>query len=441
MNKLDLDKKQNKDIDEKSIEKKEYIYKRNNLYKYLIYASKFFNFASFIYKNASKYIDFNPNIIYDNIKSTIIGNDKIVKILCRIFYLHIINSLVFSPFSIKIRQNFEKNNNLSLFDDEKTFNSFITRSIKIKNNLLLAGLSGSGKTFILTELCELLDIPYILFDSNSITRKGYHGNDIETPIQNLYKKNKSIFLTSHSIVIYDEIDKLLNERQKNSNFVTSFSSEILKLLDGIEIDKQCIYDKKFNFANNFDSNNNNNNLLFAENKSRNNDLISTKNILFIFSGVFIDIFKNISNLFNNNIKNDLNNIKNNYIIDKNLFIKNNIIDIEFINRLSICIKVSKLKREELRLIIKGSSKSCLKVFQSFFLINNLKLDFDNSYIEFILDNYCNKMGIRELFNFIYKDLIINSFETINAYHDGKIIICYDELKKKLFFNFTSYENK
>jgi ATP-dependent Clp protease ATP-binding subunit ClpX len=82
--------------------------------------------------------------------------------------------------------------------------------IKIdKNNILLIGGTGVGKTFITSLLAEKLNLPFVIADANSLTQAGYVGGDVEDILDSLVQKAKgNLEKAQCGIVIIDEIDKI-----------------------------------------------------------------------------------------------------------------------------------------------------------------------------------------------------------------------------------------
>ena len=78
-----------------------------------------------------------------------------------------------------------------------------------KSNLLLTGLSGSGKTFILQELCRILGLDCLLIDASTITSEGYVGASLIDEVGKIYDVcDGDLERISSSVIILDEIDKL-----------------------------------------------------------------------------------------------------------------------------------------------------------------------------------------------------------------------------------------
>lgn len=62
--------------------------------------------------------------------------------------------------------------------------------------MLISGKSGSGKTEILRQTAKLCSSPFIKVESVRYTEVGYHGDDVENIISDLYKKTKNEFFKS-----------------------------------------------------------------------------------------------------------------------------------------------------------------------------------------------------------------------------------------------------
>lgn len=59
--------------------------------------------------------------------------------------------------------------------------------------MLIAGKSGSGKTEILRQTAKICNSPFIKVEAVRYTEVGYHGDDVENIISDLFKKTKSEF--------------------------------------------------------------------------------------------------------------------------------------------------------------------------------------------------------------------------------------------------------
>jgi len=78
-----------------------------------------------------------------------------------------------------------------------------------KTNILLIGPTGSGKTLLAKTLARMIDVPFIIADSCSLTQAGYVGEDVESILYKLYlEAGQDLERAQRGIVYIDEIDKV-----------------------------------------------------------------------------------------------------------------------------------------------------------------------------------------------------------------------------------------
>ena len=156
----------------------------------------------------------SPSSIVEKLNETVIGQDEVKKSLAVVFFKYLTERL-----------NEDK---LKEMGRELT-----------KSNLMLTGLSGTGKTYTIEQLCNILDMDYIVVNCASITSPGFKGGDIEDELKRLFDKcDGDLKRIKKSVVILDEIDKLRANSEVNGSDVSGSGAikNFLKMLEGTEIE-------------------------------------------------------------------------------------------------------------------------------------------------------------------------------------------------------------
>ena len=116
-----------------------------------------------------------------------------------------------------------------------------TTQVKLqKNNVLIAGPTGTGKTLIASTLASYLDVPFVVTDATTITESGYAGDDSEVLIDKLLQAAEyDIEKAQLGIIYVDEIDKKAkrNDMVSLSRDVSGegVQQSLLKLMEGVTI--------------------------------------------------------------------------------------------------------------------------------------------------------------------------------------------------------------
>lgn len=146
-----------------------------------------------------------------------------------------------------------------------------------KQNVLLLGPTGVGKTHLIRHLAKMIGVPFVKADATRYTETGYVGANVDDIIKDLVAQARgNIELAQYGIVYLDEIDKLASTHGGRDVSGKGVQTALLKIMEDTDVDLggndvksqlKAIRDAK----NGTDTGSN---------------TINTKNILFIVSGAF-----------------------------------------------------------------------------------------------------------------------------------------------------------
>ena len=115
------------------------------------------------------------------------------------------------------------------------------KEIHASGPVLLIGPTGSGKTFVVQQACELIDTLFIHVDTSSMVSEGIVGYNMGKLAADILKKAEfDIQKAEHCVVFFDEMDKLFHP--DNDEYGSEVSHQLLRFIEGttVHIPKQDI---------------------------------------------------------------------------------------------------------------------------------------------------------------------------------------------------------
>lgn len=104
---------------------------------------------------------------------------------------------------------------------------------KMKDNLLICGPTGVGKSEIFRCISKQLGIPLVTEDATEYTAAGYVGKTVTDALYNLYiSSDGDIKKAERGIIIFDEIDKKISENGQSEIYAKAVIDSLLKMAEG-----------------------------------------------------------------------------------------------------------------------------------------------------------------------------------------------------------------
>ena len=257
-----------------------------------------------------------------------------------------------------------------------------------KNNIIVCGPSGTGKTYAVQKISQLLDVPFAICDATTLTEAGYVGDDVESVLVKLYQMSGcDIEKTQRGIVFIDEIDKIARKGD-NPSITRDVSGEgvqqgLLKMIEGSVIgipphggrkhpDQDLVY-------------------------------IDTKDILFICAGAFEGLEKKIGQRLNQQAI-GFDKVNKKHLNNSELLSRVTPQDLrafglipEIIGRLPVVTHTEELDEEALVRILKEPEDSLVKQYTELMRLDGCDLKFsDDALLEIAKEALEAKTGARGL---------------------------------------------
>uniref|UniRef100_A0A7C4RSR5 AAA family ATPase n=1 Tax=Desulfatirhabdium butyrativorans TaxID=340467 RepID=A0A7C4RSR5_9BACT len=162
----------------------------------------------------------------------------------------------------------------------------------IKNNVLMIGPTGVGKTYMVKLIAKKIGVPFVKGDATKFSETGYVGGDVEDLVRDLVQEaGDDIELAQYGIIYIDEIDKIAGSRTIIGADVsrTGVQRALLKPMEETEVDLKVPHDP-ISMLQEIER--------FRKTGVREKRVVNTRNILFIMSGAFQDLAEIIQKRLN-----------------------------------------------------------------------------------------------------------------------------------------------
>jgi endopeptidase Clp ATP-binding regulatory subunit ClpX len=331
--------------------------------------------------------DFLPRDIKAHLDRFVIKQDEAKKVL-----------------SIAVCDHYNHVNYIRRLEDEDTKRAEETEYAK--QNVILVGPTGVGKTYLIKHIADLIKVPFVKADATKFSETGYVGGDVEDLVRELvHKADGDVGRAQFGIIYIDEIDKLASASNMIGRDVSGrgVQTTLLKLMEETEVPLRSANDLQGQLQAAFE---------FQRRGKIKRETISTRHILFVVSGAFERLKTQVSKrLAQGQIGFQAEPVT---VLDNEIFKHVTTGDFveygfepEFIGRLPVRVVCEELNADDLFKIMKYSEGSILRQYERAFRAYGIEVSFEDEALLLIANAAAEEKtgarGLLTVFEKLFRD--------------------------------------
>jgi endopeptidase Clp ATP-binding regulatory subunit ClpX len=277
-----------------------------------------------------------------------------------------------------------------------------------KQNVILIGPTGVGKTFLIRNAADLIGVPFVKADATKFSETGYVGGDVEDMVRDLMRlANGDVTRAQYGIIYIDEIDKIAAANNVSGRDVSGrgVQTNLLKLMEETEVPARSQNDIAGQIQAMMD---------LTQRGRKAPATINTKHILFIVSGAFGGLEKIIRQRLREAtigfaarerpleaVEDVLAEAQTKDFIEFGF-------EPEFIGRLPVRVVCHSLKQDDLFLILKNSEGSIVRQYEQDFAAYGIEILFSDDGLRRIAeragDEQTGARGLMTVCERVFRDI-------------------------------------
>jgi endopeptidase Clp ATP-binding regulatory subunit ClpX len=275
-----------------------------------------------------------------------------------------------------------------------------------KQNVIVVGPTGVGKTYLIKHIAELVKVPFVKADATKFSETGYVGGDVEDLVRELVQKaDGDVNLAQFGIIYIDEIDKIAGAGNMIGRDVSGrgVQTTLLKLMEETEVPLRSMNDLQGQLQAAFE---------FQKRGKAKRETINTRHILFVVSGAFERLKQQVSRrISQGQIGFSAGPVP---VKDTELFQHVTTQDFveygfepEFIGRLPVRVACEELDAADLYNIMRFSEGSLLRQYERAFRAYGIEISFEDEALRLIAEAAAKEKtgarGLLTVFEKLFRD--------------------------------------
>ena len=293
---------------------------------------------------------------------------------------------------------------MALYNNRELSHKNLTRSeiVAAKENVLLVGPAGVGKTEIVRQLENVVNTPVIEVDIQQYSPTGYVGKDVMEILENIYiHSNGNLEVAEQSVLFIDEIDKKLFHNTEET-FPLATINQLLKIIEG---GRYCL-------ANGLE--------------------IDSKSLIVVCAGAFQSLFTKDTN------KNAIG--FENYAQEKEIPLEKRLakygLPEEFLSRMKRIVQLNMLTKEDQKRYLLESKLSILNIKSKLFKEQGIEVHYrpsKDSFVSSLIDDFeqngMKELGLRGLNSYVSTVFDEVAWDIYNKSQTKSIELSTDQMKQ------------